>query len=53
MLKQINNALLRIPQIRAFRVGKKRVVKNGIVQEVDDDDSQAADDSLNMDESRD
>lgn len=53
ILKQINNALLRIPQIRSFQVGNKRVIKNGQMQEVDDKDSQGDIESLNMDESRD
>lgn len=55
MLYQINKAVQRIPHIRSFRMGKKRLVINGVAQEVDQDDEEAAnmDESLNMDESRD
>mmetsp|Transcript_30174 Transcript_30174/g.46118 ORF Transcript_30174/g.46118 Transcript_30174/m.46118 type:complete len:117 (-) Transcript_30174:3991-4341(-) len=39
--------------MRAFRVGKRRVIKDGIITEVDDNNGERVDDSLNLDESRD
>ena len=42
MLNQFNIAVQKIPTIRAFRIGKKRIVKNGVVQEVDEDASEEA-----------
>lgn len=54
MLNQFNIAVQKIPTIRAFRIGKKRIVKNGVVQEVDEDASEEAiEESMNADESRD
>ena len=42
MLNQFNIAVQKIPTIRSFRIGKKRIVKNGVVQEVDEDASEEA-----------
>jgi len=36
LMQQINRAVVRIPQMRAFRVGKRRVIKDGIITEVDE-----------------
>ena len=52
LLVQMNTTVQRIPQVRAFRVGKRRIIKDGIMREVDEDDH-ALDDSLNVGESRD
>jgi hypothetical protein len=51
-LKQANRAIQRLPHSRAFRVGKKRILKDGRIHEKDEnnDDSEQ---SLNVDESRD
>ena len=49
----MNKVVQRIPQQRSFRIGKKRIIKEEIVKEVADDDEQALDESLNIDESRD
>jgi hypothetical protein len=51
-LKQANRAIQRIPHLRAFRVGKKRVLKDGKLIEIADNDIENSDQSLNMDESR-
>jgi len=52
LLVQMNTTVQRIPQVRAFRVGKRRIIKDGIMREVDEDDH-ALDESLNVGESRD
>ena len=39
MLQHLNAAVQKIPHQRAFRVGKKRVIKDGLVQEIDDDEA--------------
>lgn len=53
MLHHLNAAVQKIPHQRAFRVGKKRVIKDGLVQEIDDEQANEQDESLNVDESRD
>jgi len=54
MLNQFNMAVQKIPTVRSFRIGKKRVVKNGVVVEVDEDASEEGiEESVNADESRD
>ena len=53
MLHNLNAAVQKIPHQRAFRVGKKRVIKDGLVQEIDDEQANEQDESLNVDESRD
>jgi hypothetical protein len=53
LLVQINLAVKRVPHARSFRVGKKRIIKDGILQDIDEEDNTDIDDSLNVDESRD
>ena len=53
LLVQINRAVQKIPHIRAFRIGKKRIIKEGVLVEIDVGVHNLSDDSLNVDESRD
>jgi hypothetical protein len=50
-LTQCNIAIQKIPHYRAFKLGAKRVIKDGKIVEIKKDNKEMSDDSLNVDES--
>jgi len=50
-LQQCNVAIQKIPHYRAFKMGAKRIIKDGKIVEIKKENKELSDDSLNVDES--